>query len=144
MAVQNRAYDKLVEYMGDATIDADGDTWKFALFDTNHSYSATNTTLSQVSTNEVSGSGYAQDTLTVTWTESSGTVTFDSDDPTFTASGGALAASDGVLYDDTPSSPADPLALDIDFDGEQSAGDGTDFIVAVNASGWFTAAYTDG
>lgn len=144
MAVQNRAPDKLVEYIGDGSIDLDDDTFIFAMLNATHTYSAANDALADVSANEISGNGYSRDTVAPTWVESSGTVTFDTADPTFSASGGPIAATDGVLFDDTPTTPvADPLIVDIDFDGEQSAGDGTDFIVAVNASGWFTSAYVD-
>jgi len=144
MAVQNRAPDKVVEYIGDGTIDLDGDTFIFAMLNNTHVYNAANDVLADVVANEISGNGYGRDTLAATWVESAGTVTFDSDDPTFTASGGSIVASDGVLFDDTPTTPViDPIIVDIDFDGDQTAGDGTQFIVSVNASGWFTAAYAD-
>jgi hypothetical protein len=61
---------------------------------------------------------------------------FDANDVTWTASGGSIAAAYGVIYNDTDTN--DPPLAYIDFDGTQSAGDGTDFLVSWNASGIFT------
>ncbi len=61
---------------------------------------------------------------------------FDADDLIWTAAGGPIAASHAVLYNDTDIN--DPLVAFIDFEGTESAGDGTDFIIAWNASGILT------
>lgn len=45
-------------------------------------------------------------------------------------------ADDGVIFSDTAGS--DELCYSIDFDGSQTAGDGTDFIITFNVSGIFT------
>lgn len=65
---------------------------------------------------------------------------FDADDVTWTASGGSVEASYGIIYNDTDVD--DPPVAFIDFDGAQSAGDGTDFLVRWNASGIFTFTVT--
>lgn len=61
---------------------------------------------------------------------------FDADDVTWAASGGSIDAAYGILYNDTDAN--DPPLAFIDFDGAQSACDGTDFKVVWNVSGIFT------
>lgn len=143
MAVTINRYNKFPEYFGDNTIDLDGDTFKAAL-GTGHSFVATNSVYADVSGDALAtGNGYTapgQNLSSVTWSESGGTLTFDAADVTWTASGGAIAASDAWIYSDTPTSPADPLAFNIDFDGTESAGDGTDFLLTFDAAGIFTLA----
>lgn len=145
MAVTINFYDKLAEYVGDSTMDLDGDTFKLELYDTSHAFDATDTQRSDVSANALAtANGYTnpgQALSSVTWVESSGTVTFDAADVTWTASGGSIAASDGVLYDDTATN--DELCFSVDFDGNQTAGDGTNFVVSWNASGMWTSVFND-
>lgn len=134
-------YDSFKEYLGDGTIDLDGDTFKVLLTSSAYTPNAgTHTTLTDI-TNELSGNGYARQTLTsVTWTEASGTVTFDSADPQWTASGGSIVARYWVLYDDTPTSPADPLiayGLLDNTPADVTTTDGNTLTASVNASGWF-------
>jgi len=131
-------YNKFKLYMGDGTIDMDNDQFKIALMDSNHSYVSTHSDWSQVSANEISGgNGYSTGgkVLTnVTWTESGGTVVFDADDVTWTATGGALGpARYAVIYDDTAAN--DRLVCSIDFETNQTAGEGTDFKIAFNSNG---------
>lgn len=143
MAVSINFYDQFIEFMGDGGIDMDGDTFDIILMDTNHTFAQANTKKADISANEISTQfGYTQGAKTlasVTWANSGGTITFDAADVTWTASGGAIAASDGVIYSETSSSPdADLLMCSIDFDGNQSAGDGTTFVITFNGSGIFT------
>lgn len=133
-------YNKFKLYMGDGTIDLDTDQFKIALMDSNHSYVSTHTDWSQVSTNEISaGNGYTgggQVLTNVSWTETGGTATFDADSVTWTATGGALGpAAFAVIYDDTATD--DKLICSIDFEGSQSAGEGTEFRITFNANGIF-------
>lgn len=145
MAVTINPYNKFGEYFGDSTIDLDGDTFKLALMGVAHTYTAANNAWADVSANEIaSANGYTtpgQNLTSVTWVEAAGTVTWDAADVTWTASGGSIAASDGVIYDDTTTVPADALCFSVDFDGLQTAGDGTPFNVNWNASGIFTLAF---
>lgn len=126
--------------MGDGTIDLDTDQFKIALMDSNHSYVSTHTDWSQVSANEISaGNGYTSGgkvLASVTWTESGGTVTFDADNPTWTATGGALGPAEyAVIYDDTATD--DKLVCSINFEGAQTAGEGTEFRISFNSNGIF-------
>lgn len=134
-------YDKFKMYMADGTIDLDDDQFKIALMDSNHSFVSTHTDWSQVSANEISGgNGYTSGGKVLannTWAESGGTVTFDADNASWTASGGVLGpASHAVIYDDTATD--DKLICSIDFDGEESAGEGTEFRLTFNSNGIFT------
>jgi hypothetical protein len=117
-----------------------GDTYKVALY-TAVTFDAAATTLAGVTKTEVAnGDGYATggETLTgvaVTTIETDG-AKFDANDVTWSADGGPIAASYAIIYNDTDTDDP-PVAL-IDFDGEETANDGTDFVIVWNASGIFT------
>lgn len=142
MAVTISIYNKFKEYIGDGTIDLDNDSFKVVLLSNSATFTATNTQLTDISANEIAGSyGYTTGgaaLASVTWTESSGTVTFDAADVTWTASGGAITAYKAAIYDDTATN--DELVAFIDFGGVQTANDGADFKLIWNASGIFTLA----
>lgn len=101
-------------------------------------FNATNTTLAGITKTEVaSGTGYTSGGAllgNVTVTSSLNDAKFDADDVTWTASGGSIVASFGILYNQTAGDL--PLAF-INFDGVQTAGDGTQFKILWNANGIF-------
>jgi hypothetical protein len=117
-----------------------GDTYKVKLL-TAATFNATHTTLAATGgTEATTGTGYtaggqALANVAVT-TVTTNDAKFDADDLTWTASGGAITASCAIIYNDTDAD--DPPVAFIDFDGSESAGDGTDFIIVWNASGIFT------
>ena len=139
-------HDKFKEYEGDGTVDMDGDTFKMALALSTSNIATTSVDGYAAVTNEVAnGNGYTTggETLaSVTWTESSGTVTFDCADEVWTASGGSITARFAFIYDDTVTSPvADPVVCHSLLDNtpaDVTATDGNTFTVAINASGIFT------
>ena len=117
-----------------------GDTYKVKLF-TAATFDATHTTEAAAGGTEVAnGNGYTTGgatlanvaVTTVTTTDAK----FDADDVTWTASGGAITASFARIYNDTDTD--DPPLAFINFDGSESAGDGTDFKIVWNANGIFT------
>ncbi len=63
----------------------------------------------------------------------------DAVDASWTASGGSIPStgncSDADIINDTITTPLDALMFDIDFEGTESAGVGTDFIVSFHADG---------
>lgn len=143
MAVTVSVYDHFLEILGDGSIDMDNDTFKVALLDSSHTFTATDTDWSDVSGNELAnGNGYTTGgaaLTSVTWGQTSGTVTFDAADVTWTASGGSIGpATDAVIYDDTHAS--DLILFSIDLDGAKTAEDGADFSLIWNGSGIFTIA----
>jgi hypothetical protein len=117
-----------------------GDTYKVALY-TAATFDATASTLAGVTKTEVAnGDGYttggvALTNVAVTTVTTNG-AKFDADDASWTASGGPITASYAIIYNDTDAN--DPPVAFIDFDGSESAGDGTDFLIVWNASGIFT------
>jgi len=135
-------FDEFKRYLCDGTVDLDGHTFKAMLTNT-APVSATNTVKADIT--EISGgNGYTAggETLTtVTWAETgagTGIWQWDADDITWTASGGSIAAFRYiVLYDDTPSSPADPLVGYWDYGSAVTVTSGNVFTVTINASGIF-------
>jgi len=123
---------------------AAGDTYKVKLL-TAATFNATHTTLAATGGTEVAnGNGYTTGgatiaNLTATIVSTSG-AKLDADDTTWTASGGAITASYGIVYNDTDTD--DPPLYFINFDGSQSAGDGTDFKIIWNTLGIATAAWS--
>lgn len=123
----------------DGTFDIDSDTFKMALFLSTSNIGAASTTYAGV-TNEVSNAnGYSTGGVAVTLSLSgTTTVTVDSSDAVWTASGGSIVARFAVIYEVSgnvlcycllDSSPADVTATD-----------GNTLTVVINASGVFTLA----
>lgn len=101
-------YNEFKLTLGQKTIDLVNDVFKVALFlSTSNAGAATLATAQYATlTNQVaSASGYTTAGVTVTpaWTRSVGTVTFDTSDAAWTASGGSITARFAVLYDNTTS-----------------------------------------
>lgn len=139
MAITISLYDHTAKRFAEGS-NASGDTYKLKLL-TAATFDATNTTLAETGGTEAStGTGYTAGGKALTGiavtTEATNDAKFDADDLVWSASGGPITASYGILYCDTDVD--DPPVAFIDFDGSQSAGDGTDFIVVWNSSGIFT------
>jgi hypothetical protein len=145
-----KIYNKTKEYIGDGTIDLDAGTGYFSVFLATSSYTPaiTHEAYSSVSGAEVAnGNGYTTggDILsTPTWTESSGTVTFDSDDPSWTASGGSITARYAVLVHIAAGSSVPQAADKImayclldNSPADVTAVDGADFTIQLAAGGYF-------
>ena len=117
-----------------------GDTYKLMLC-TAATFDATNTTLAGITKTEVAnGDGYTTGGAALTGvavtTVTTNDAKFDAADVSWSATGSGITASYGILYNDTDTD--DPPVAFIDFDGSQTALDGTDFLVVWNASGIFT------
>jgi len=75
----------------------------------------------------------------VTSTQSSGTYKLSADDLTLTASGGSVAAFRYiVVYDDTPTSPADPVIGYYDYGTSLTLNDGDTFTIDIGSNGILT------
>ena len=83
--------------------------------------------------------GYTQNTKALTGvsiaTITTNDSTFTFDPVTWDASGGSIAASHALIYDDTKTN--DPPVARIDFDGTVTAVNGTQFRITPDASGGF-------
>lgn len=108
-----KRYDSFPLRLGDGTHDMDAHTFKLALYlSTSNANTLTNDVKGDLTNEHANANGYTTGGVTlgsVTWVEASGTITFDAADPVFTASGGSIVARFGVIWNDTPTSPADPL-----------------------------------
>lgn len=139
MAVTISLYNHTAKLFAEGS-NAAADTYKVKLFSA-ATFNAANTTLAGITgTEATTGTGYTAGgqslaNVAVT-TVTTNDAKFDADDLTWTASGGSITASYAVLYNDTDAN--DPPLAFIDFDGSQSAGDGTDFKIAWNVNGIFT------
>ena len=122
-------YNEFKENLGKKLIDLSADAFKIALFTSTSNVGAATLATATYgnATNEVAnGSGYLTGGVTAaaTWVRSTGTVTFDTADASWTASGGSITARWAVLYDNTPvtkyliafmlldSAPADTVTAD--------------------------------
>lgn len=127
-------YDSFKEYVCDNTIDIDDHVFKIMLLADTYTPSASHTVKADIVSHEVSGTGYTAGgaTLAATWTRSGGTCTFDATDPAWTAA--TITARYAVIYDDTPTSPADPLVCLKDFGSNKTSSAGA-FTIVFSASG---------
>ena len=143
MAVTVSLYDHTAARFASGA-NAAGDTYKLKLL-TAATFSAAHTTLAATAGTEVAGAngyttgGKALTGVAVT-TVTTNDAKFTANEVSWTAAGGPIAASFGILYNDTDTD--DPPLAFINFDGNQSAGDGTDFKVIWNANGIVTFTVT--
>jgi len=120
-------------------IDMEADSIKVILLNNSHTFTSTNNAYTDISANELATSGgYTQNTKTL----AGGTVTqetthgkFDGTDVSWTSA--TFTAYHCVLYDDTPTSPADPLICSIDFGGAKTVTAGT-FTITWDTAGIIT------
>jgi len=124
---------------GDVPIDYLTDTIKCALLTSSYTpVQATHEWWSDVSANDVSGTGYTgggQALVSKTVSASSLVTTMDAADPSWTSS--TITARYAVFYKDTGSGATSPLIAYADFGGNISSTNGT-FTVLLNASGLAT------
>ena len=139
-----------IENLG-TVVNMSSDTFKVALSNTAPASETNNPTATGkgvlANVTQISYTNYT-DTLTVdrtlesvAWVEASGTTKFDAADFTITASGGALATFRYIyVYDDTPTSPADPLIGVWDHGSAISLAAGQTATITFHANGLFTVA----
>jgi hypothetical protein len=133
-------YEPFIENLANKIIDFFGttDTWK-AVIHTDAPVAATDSTVADLT--QIGGSnGYTTggENITFNSTRSGGTVTATATDVTWTASGGNLGASTTgryvSIYDDTPTSPADPLFGSYDYGSTFTVATGESFTLDFGAS----------
>lgn len=128
-------FNSAVEYLAEGVMNLGSDTLKVMLTLT----APTSSNSVKADLTEISaGNGYSAGGNTVTISSSSqtsGTYKLVLADTTFTASGGAISNFRyAVLYDDTPSSPADTLLLFWDYGSTVSLASGESFTVDFDAT----------
>lgn len=130
-------FNDFVEQLGKGVhqLHAAGHTLKVALTNTAPNAS-TNTVFADIT--EISaGNGYTAggEDIANDYTESSGTGTLTATDVVFTASGGSIGPFRyAVIYNDTPTSPADPLICYYDYGSSITLADTETFTVDFGAS----------
>lgn len=124
-------------FSGAIDVESPGDTVKCALLTSSHAFDADNNVWSDISANEVSGTGYVAggETLigmTVTQDDTNDLAKFDGDDVTWSSS--TITARFAVLYNTTVS---DNLIACFDFTTDKSSSNGN-FTIEWHADGIIT------
>lgn len=130
------------KFLGDGTIDLDSHTFNAVLSNT-APVVGTDTILADIA-QIANGNGYTAGGVTltsVTWTETGaglGVWRFNAADFTWTASGGSIGPFRYVvIYDDTPTSPANPLVGMLDYGASISVTAGNAFTADIGTNGIF-------
>lgn len=143
-----KLYELGKQHLSDGTFDLDSNTFKCALYtsSSNANTLTTSSILADITNQVAQANGYTTggNTLTgVTWTNSSGTMTFTGTIPAWTASGGSITARFAVIYGSgTLNGLVNPILCVCLLDttpADVTATDGNTFTVQMNASGAFTA-----
>jgi hypothetical protein len=138
-----KVYGKAMQAMVNKQVDFDSDTIKVALLKDTYTPNQDTHDYYDDLTNELTGGGYALQTLTsktVTYDSGTNKVTFDCADVTFaglTATGIRYA----VFFGDTGSGSTSPLLCYMDFEANQDVTD-QDFILIIGAGGLITLTTT--
>lgn len=116
--------------------DMESDDIRAALLDTNHSFSGGNLNWSELSANEVSGTGYTAGgkALTGKAVTQAGTTKWDANDAVWTSA--TFTAYHAVIYNETQAE-TNELICSIDFGGAKGVVDGT-FTLQWDAAGIIT------
>jgi hypothetical protein len=145
-----KLYDRAKLYLADGTHDLDDTTnWKIGLFlsTSNANTLSVGTAVYGDLTNEhANANGYLTGGLalpaTIAWTNAAGTITFDSGDPVWTASGGSITARFAVIYRNaTVNTIIKPLLAVCLLDtapADVTATTGNTLTITMSASGIFT------
>lgn len=144
-----KVYEISKKYLADGTHDLDDTTnWKMALFlsTSNANTLSVGTNIYGDLTNEhANANGYTTGGVAltgITWTNSGGTITFDCNDPVWTASGGSIVARFAVIYRNaTVNSIVKPLLCVCLLDtapADVTVTTGNTLTISINASGVFT------
>ena len=124
---------------GDGPMDLLSDTLKLTLHTSTYTPNQSTNEVKADATNELgTANGYTALGATLaskTYASSSLVVTFDAADVTWSAT--TITHRIGVVWDDTPTTPADPLIMYID-NGADVTTSSTDLVYQWNASGLFT------
>ena len=145
MAVSNKQYAKFPMNMGGGDASGDGpmdllsDSLKLTLHTSTYSPNQSTNEVKADATNELSTAGgytaLGQALASKTYASSSLVTTFDAADVTWT--GTSITHRYAVCWDDTVTTPADPLMYYVDNGGDVTTSS-TDLVYQWNASGIFT------
>lgn len=129
------------EYLGDATVDLDSDTFNITLHTSSYTPSGAHDVYADLSGELSTANGYTSGGAalsSVTWTRSSGVTKFDTADQVWTASGGSIVARYAVVRSVTANKLIGYFLLD-DTPADLTATDGNTMTIGPHASnGWFS------
>ena len=121
--------------LGDKVHDLDADTLKVYLTNDTPDVAADSVKADLAEITAANGYPSGGSDITNAWSESSGTGTLTGTDVTFTASGGSFGPFRyAVVYNDTPTTPADPLICYWDYGSAVTVADGETFKVDFGTS----------
>jgi len=130
-------YQRFLANLMNKVVDLEADTIKVALMNNSHSANAAHNTFSQVTANQITGTGYVaggQNLVGKAVTQGS-TTKWDATDLVW--NNATFSAYHAVIYDDTVA--GDDLIASIDFGGEQAIADGI-FTIVWDVAGIITLA----
>ena len=128
-------FETFVGDLGDKVHDLDADTLRVYLTNATPSASADSVRADLAEITAENGYSAGGADVSAAWSESGGTGTLTATDVTFTASGGSFGPLRyAVLYNDTPTSPADPLIAYWDYGSSITVSDGESLEVDFGAS----------
>ena len=129
-------FEAFVEHLAEKVHDCDLDTFKVML--SNDAPSASLDAVKADLTSEISaGNGYTAGgaDITTATSRTGGTLTVTATDTVFTASGGTIGPFRyAIIYNDTPTSPADPLVAYYDYGSSITLADTETFTVDFGSS----------
>jgi hypothetical protein len=130
-------YDRWKANLMNKIVDMEDDVIKVMLLDDSHSFTTTHNVIGDVSTNQISGTGYSAGgaTLAGKGVTQGATTKFDATDTTWTTA--SFTAYHAVLWDDSVGT--DDLICSIDFGAAKTVTAGT-FTIQWHASGIITLA----
>lgn len=130
-------YERFLANILNKEIDMEADTINVALFDNSHTFTSTHNQWSDISANEITGTGYTTKgaALASKAVTQGATTKFDAADTSWTSA--SFTAYHAVIYDDTLA--ADDLIASIDFGGAKTVTSGT-FQITYHADGIITLA----
>lgn len=131
-------FNSFVEYLAEKAIDLQNDTFKVVFCAAANAPTSSNTVLANLTTATTNADSV---TLTVSSSsQTSGTYTLLFADKTITATAGGIGPFRYVVvYDDTPTSPADPLVCYYDYGSDITVASGETFTL-----NWTTSTFTIG
>lgn len=133
-------YDGVAAYLGDGTIDLNTDTLNITLHTSTYTPSQAHDAYEDLTNELATANGYTNGgaaLTTVTYNQTGGVATLDSDNQVWTASGGSITARYAVIRSTTANKLVGYYLLD-DTPADVTATDGNTLTVGPNASnGWF-------
>lgn len=136
----SKIYEKGITEIANATINFVTDNIAVLLVNTSHTFTKTDEFVANVSSNEVSGTGYERKTLantSISYDSGNDKLVFDADDLRYTEINAGTVAS-AIIFQEGANDDVSTLIADVDFQDFSTTGGDT--LLVFNANGIFTIA----